>query len=170
MFTWKMHSHPTPLHKVITIGPFTKWGVYFVDCNPTLTGGHHHIIMAIDYFTKWAEAMPTMKSNGKTATFFVFNQITAQFDIPSDIVTDHGSHFQNEMIEELASKLGFIHGHSFPYYPQENGQVEAVNKSLKTILQKTVSRSNSNWHIMLYPALWAYRTSIKTATYFPLSN
>ena len=23
-----------------------------------------------------------------------------------------------------------------------------------------------NWHIMLYPALWAYRTSVKTATGF----
>jgi transposase InsO family protein len=67
---------------------------------------------------------------------------------------------------ELESKLGFIHGHSSPYYPQENGQVEAVNKSLKTFLQKTVSQSKSNWHTMLYPSLWAYRTMIKTATSF----
>jgi hypothetical protein len=170
VFTQKMRSHPTPLHPVITVGPFTKWGVDFIDCNPTSAGGHQHIIMVIDYFTKWVEAMPTIKSNGKTATFFMFNQIIARFGIPSEIVTDHGSHFQNEMMVELASKLGFRHGHSSPYYPQENGQVEAINKSLKTILQKIVSRSNSNWHIMLYPTLWAYRTSVKTATrFFPFS-
>ena len=24
-----------------------------------------------------------------------------------------------------------------------------------------------NWHIMLYPALWAYRTPVKTTTIFP---
>jgi hypothetical protein len=99
-------------------GPFTKWGVDFVDCNPTSAGGHQHIIVVIDYFTKWVEAMPTMKSDGKTAAFFVFNQIIARFGIPSEIVTDHGSHFQNEMMEELASKMGFRHGHSSPYYPQ----------------------------------------------------
>jgi transposase InsO family protein len=110
--------------------------------------------------------MPTVKSDGKTATFFVFNQIIARFGIPSEIVTDHGSHFQNEMMIELASKLEFKHDHSSPYYPQENGKVEAINKSLKTVLQKPVSRSNSNWHIMLYPALWAYRTSVKTTTDF----
>jgi transposase InsO family protein len=46
------------------------------------------------------------------------------------------------MMKELASKLGFKHGHSSPYYPQENGQVEAVNKSLKTILQKISARVN----------------------------
>jgi hypothetical protein len=119
-----MHSHPTPLHPVITVGPFTKWGVDFVDCNPTSAGGHQHIIVVIDYFTKWVEAMPTIKSDGKTVAFFMFNQIIARFRIPSEIVTDHGSHFQNEMMKELASKLGFKHGHSSPYYPQENGQVE----------------------------------------------
>jgi transposase InsO family protein len=107
-----------------------------------------------------------LNPDGKTATFFVFNQIIAWFRIPKEIVTDHGSHFQNEMMTELASKLGFTHDHSSPYYPQENGQVEAVNKSLKTILQKTVSQSKSNWHVMLYPALWAYRTMVNTSTWF----
>jgi hypothetical protein len=42
------------------------------------------------------------------------------------------------------------------YYPQENGQVEVVNKYLKSILKKTVRKSKSNWHVMLYLALWAY--------------
>jgi hypothetical protein len=73
--------------------------------------------VAVDYFTKWDEAMPTVKSDGKTAPFFVFNSSIAWFGLPSEIVTDHGSHFQNEMMEELASKLGFKHGHSSPYYP-----------------------------------------------------
>jgi transposase InsO family protein len=82
--------------------------------------------MAINYFTKWDEAMPTIKYDGKTATFFVFNQIITQFSIPSEIVIDHGNHFQNKIMEELSSKLGFRHGNSSPYYPQENGQVEAV--------------------------------------------
>jgi hypothetical protein len=39
VFTRKMHSHPAPLHPVIIINPFTKWGVDFMDCNPTLAGG-----------------------------------------------------------------------------------------------------------------------------------
>jgi hypothetical protein len=164
VFTQKMCSHPSPLHPIITIGPFTKWVVDFLDCNPTSAGGNQHIIVVVDYFTKWVEAMPTVKSDGKTVSFFVFNQIIAWFGIPSDIVIDHGNHFQNEMMEELASKLGFIHGHYSPYYTQENGQVESVNKSLKTIFQKNVSQSKFDWHIMLYPALWAYRTSVKTTT------
>ena len=94
------------------------------------------------YFTKWEEAMPTIKYDGKTATFFVFNQIIARFRIPKEIVIDHGSHFQNEMMKDIFTDHG-SHFHSSPYYPQENGQVEAVNKYLNTILQKTVSQSKS---------------------------
>ena len=41
-----------------------------------------------------------------------------------------------------------------------------MNKSLKYILQRTIAQSKMNWHIMLYLALCAYRTAIKTATGF----
>jgi hypothetical protein len=88
-----MCSHPSPLPPIIIVGPFTKWGVDFMDCNPTSTGEHYHIIVAMDYFTKWEEVMPTIKYYGNTATLFVFNQITARSEIPREIVTNHGSHF-----------------------------------------------------------------------------
>ena len=41
-----------------------------------------------------------------------------------------------------------------------------MNKSVKTILQRTIDKNRSNWHIMLYPTLWAYRILVKTATGF----
>ena len=110
--------------------------------------------------------MPTVKADGETAAYFVFNYIIAWFGIPKEIVTDHGSHFQNSMMTELYTMLGFRQEHSSSYYPQENGQVEAVNKTLKVILQRTVNASRNNWHIMLYPALWDYRANVKTATGF----
>ena len=72
-----------------------------MDYNPASARGHHHIIVAIDYFMKWAEAMPTVKFDSDTATHFVFNQIITQFGISKELVTDHGSHFQNRVMEEL---------------------------------------------------------------------
>ena len=82
-----------------------KWGIDYMKCNPVSAGGHKYIIVAVDYFTKWAEAMPTFKYNGETTAFFVFNQIIARFGIPKVIVTDHGSHFQNNMMTELTRTL-----------------------------------------------------------------
>ena len=154
------------MHPVIAIGPFSKWRIDFTTCHPPLAQGLRYIIVAIDYFTKWVEAMPTYLNDGKIGALFTFNHIIARFGVPKQLVTDHGSHFQNAMMTELSAQLGFRQEHSSPYYLQTNGQVEAVNKTLKTILHQTMDRNKSNWHIMLFPTLWAYRTSVKTATSF----
>ena len=76
-----------------------------MDFNPNSAGGHHHIIVAINYFNKWEKDIPTIKFDSEIAAHFIFNQITTRFGIPKDLVTDHGRHFQNKMMEELASKL-----------------------------------------------------------------
>ena len=47
-----------------------------------------------------------------------------------------------------------------------NGQVEAVNKTLKTIFKHIINATRSNWHIMLYPTVWAYRPNVKTTLGF----
>ena len=39
-----------------------------------------------------------------------------------------------------------------------------MDKSLKTILQRTIDKTQSHWHIMLYPAFCVYQTSVKTTT------
>ena len=104
----KKHTHPNSLHPVIVTGTFSKCGADFMCCNPTSAGGHGYIIVAIDYFTKWAESMPTYAEYGNISTFFLFNHIIAIFGVSQSIVTDHGSHFRNQMMEELSAKLGFL--------------------------------------------------------------
>ena len=41
-----------------------------------------------------------------------------------------------------------------------------MNKSLNSILQRTIELSKNNWHIVLYPSLWVYRTAVNTTTNF----
>ena len=145
-FYLKKHTHPASLHPFIVVGPFSKWGIDFRDYNPSSFGGHGYIIIAMDYFTKWAEVMPTYAEDGKTASLFLFNHVIARFGVPQSIVTDHRSHFRNQMMVELSAKLGFRHENSTPYYPQANGQVETINKVLKTMLHRMVGDHKSNWH------------------------
>ena len=108
---------PAPLHPIIFVGPFAKWGIDFITCNPHLTRGHGYIILTIDYFTKWAEAMPTFVVDGKSAATFMFNHVISHFGVLQAIITDHGSHFRNIMMIELRNQLGLRHDSSTPYYP-----------------------------------------------------
>jgi hypothetical protein len=69
-YNQKVRSHPAPLHLVVSVGPFAKWGIDFMTCHPHSAGGHGYIIVAVDFFTKWAEAMPTFDNTRKIVAFF----------------------------------------------------------------------------------------------------
>ena len=70
------------MHPFVSIGPFTKWGIDFMTYNLASSGGHGYIIVVVDYFTKWAEAMPTFNNTGQTAALFFFNHVIARFGVP----------------------------------------------------------------------------------------
>jgi hypothetical protein len=93
IFSRNKREYPTPMFPIIIVGPFTKWGIDYTTCNPLSARGHCYIIVVVDYFAKWVEAMPKFKYDEETATLFLFNQIIARFGVLREIVTDHGSHF-----------------------------------------------------------------------------
>jgi len=71
-----------PLDPVITARPFCKWGIYFMECRHAFIDGHKYIIFVVDYFTKWAEAMPTFNNTALTATRLFFNHVISRFGVP----------------------------------------------------------------------------------------
>jgi hypothetical protein len=123
-------------------------------------------MVAFDYFTKWVEAMPTFNNIVDTTTCFFFNHVISRFGVPLQLVSDHGKHLENKIFVELSSRLGFSHEFASPYCPHSNEQVEVVKKVLKTMLQHMVNKHKTNWHLMLFSALWAYHMTIKTAIGF----
>eukprot|EP00253_Pinus_taeda_P029093 PITA_29093 len=131
IFDHKMHAPPAPLHPIIVVGPFGKWGINFMTCNPHSAGGHAYIILVVDYFTKWVDVMPTFLADGKTAAILIFNHIIARFGVPQAIIIDHGSHFRNIMMTKITYQLGLHHDSSTPYYPQANA-LWAYRTSVKT--------------------------------------
>ena len=64
------------------------------------------------------------------------------------------------MCRELGSHKLF----STPGHTQANGQVEAVNKTIKDSLKKKLERLKGVWVDKLPMVLWAHRTTPKEAT------
>jgi hypothetical protein len=117
LYANKSRAQLALLHPVITVSPLCKWGIDFMTCNPPSSNGNKYIIVAVDYFTKWVEAMPTFNN---TATRFFFNHVMSRFGVPLQLVSDHRKHFENEIFVELSSRLDFSHDFTSPYYPQSN--------------------------------------------------
>ena len=67
-------------------------------------------------------------------------------------------------MQEFAKEMGFKLLTSTPYYAQANGQVEAANKVVISLIKKHVGKKPRNWHKTLDQILWACRTSPKEAT------
>ena len=92
--------------------------------NLVSANGHKYIIMAVDYFTKWAEATPTFDCKAETAVRFFFNHVITQFGVPKQLVLDNGAHFQDAVWAELSTMLKFEHQYSSSYYPRETAKLK----------------------------------------------
>lgn len=110
------------------------------------------------------EAVSLTTITGKQISSFILNYLICRYGIPQSIITDNGRPFKNQDFQELCEKFHIQHRFSTPYYPQGNGQAEASNKTILKILKKIVNEVGRDWHVQLNPALWAYRTSIRTPT------
>ena len=85
-------------------------------CNPPSCGNHKYIVVVVDYFTKWIEAMPAYDNTTEITVWFFFNHVITRFFIPKELVSDHGKHFENEIFQELSQNLGFSHDFTSLYY------------------------------------------------------
>jgi hypothetical protein len=91
-----------------------------------------HILVAIDYVSKWIEAVPTTNADSKSVCKLLKHTIFPSFGIPRVVISDGGAHFNNAQLEKLFKKYG-VHNHrvTTPYHPQANGQVGLSNREIK---------------------------------------
>ena len=149
-----------PLNNILEVELFDVWGIDFMGpFIPSLQ--NQYILVAVDYVSKWVEAVATPSNDAKTVTKFLKKHIFTRFGTPRAIISDGGSHFCNRQMKALLTKYGVTHKVATPYHPQTSGQVEISNREIKTILQKTVNQSRKDWSTKLDDALWAYRTAFK---------
>ena len=88
-----------------------------------------------------------------------------------ELVSNLGTHFDNEAIGHLMDTYKIKHRKMTPYHPQSNGQVKCVNRVIYNILTKTCNVHRTDWDKRLHSALWVYQTShkvIANATPFKL--
>ncbi|PKI07635.1 hypothetical protein CRG98_049587, partial [Punica granatum] len=120
------------------------------------------ILVAIDYFTKWIEAITLASVTAKAVACFLRRDVIARYGVPATIITDNAKNLNNKVIDELCAQFKIRHRNSIPYRPQMNGAMDATNKNIKKIIEKMMV-NYKDWHEMLPYALLAYRTSIRTS-------
>ena len=81
---------PEELTPISLPRPFTQWGVDIIGLLPTGKGVVKFAIVAVDYFTKWAEAEALTSITTQNVTRFLWKSIITRFGIQHAFVTDNG--------------------------------------------------------------------------------
>ena len=133
-----------PQNSILEVEIFDVWGIDFMGPFPS-SGNNKYILVAVDYVSKWVEAIPTPSADAYVVKRLFQKIIFLRFGIPRVVkISDGGSHFINNQFNNLLKKYGVTHKVATPYHPQTSGQVEILNREIKNILQKTVSWSRKN--------------------------
>ncbi|XP_075100253.1 uncharacterized protein LOC142176430 [Nicotiana tabacum] len=85
--------------------------------------GMKYILVAVDYVSKWVEAIALPNNEARSKTTFLKKNIFTRFGTPRAILGDGGSHFCNKAFMGLLDKYGIKHKVATPYHPQPSGQV-----------------------------------------------
>ncbi|XP_075663359.1 uncharacterized protein LOC142632934 [Castanea sativa] len=123
----------TELHKagLDIVGPF-----------PRATGNRRFVLVAVDYFTKWAEA----------------EELANIRDV------DVKRFFDSKAFQEFCNNLGIRNRYSTLAYLQSNGQAEVTNKAIVNGLKKRLEGAKGRWAEEFLSVLWAYRTTPRRST------
>jgi len=131
---------------------------------PKAPGQLEFIIVAVDYFTKWIEAVALASTTVASVKKFMWQNIICRYGLPQEIVTDRGPQFNSPILSEWCENLGIKLKIASVAHPHCNGQVESANKSIVTDLKKRLEGARGRWAEVLPLVLWANRTTIKKAT------
>ena len=104
-----------PLTNILKLELFDVWGIDFMGPFPS-SYGHKYILLAVDYVSKWVEAIPTITCDARVALRFFRSNIFSRFQTPRVVISNEGSHFCNKLFASLLAKYGVKHRVSLAYH------------------------------------------------------
>ena len=100
--------------------------------------GNKYILVIIDCFTRWLELYPVKSVDAET-TANALLQHFGRFGCPTQIVSDRGPAFVNQLIHEFIRVLDFEWALTLQYSKEENAIVERANREVLRHLRAIIN-------------------------------
>ena len=153
----EMQSIPVPNQVMVQIGV----GI----CNLPDVDGFKHLVVCIDYFSKWSEEKPLKDKSTTSVACFLYEVICRHGCIKSQI-NDQGWEFVNEVNAKLHEMTGLEQKVTSAYHPQTNGLCERQNRTIKDASVKILDGQSAEWPYVIDGVLFAHRVSKHYSTKF----
>jgi hypothetical protein len=120
-FATKPHAPASELRTIPIAWPFAQWGLDQVGPLPKSSrGSHTYLLVAIDKFSKWIEAVPVTNQEATTVVKF-FESIIYQYGIPNSIITDNGTNFTAGEFQQFTKEFDIKIKYALVVHPKSNG-------------------------------------------------
>ena len=113
----------------------------------------------MDVFSRYLFAYPTQDITAKTVARCIIDVMTRHCYLPTVILTDKGSQFRSEVVNQITQTLDIRISHASTKHAQTIGILERTHASLKTSLKISTGERRSMWHKYVQIAVMNYNTS-----------
>nr|KAG5714952.1 hypothetical protein BaRGS_000440 [Batillaria attramentaria] len=110
----------------------------------------------VDYATRYPEATPLKRIDSATVAEALY-QMWTRTGIPKVLMTDQGTQFMSDVMQQVSKLLNVHRETSPPYHAQANGLVERFNATLKQMLKRLCLERPKDWDRFIPGVLFAYR-------------
>ena len=151
-----------PLKSIPVSGPFDCIAMDFKEMDLSRSGNRYALVFQ-EYLTKWPEVYAVKDRTAPTVAGCLVDLI-CKHGVPTRIIHDRAAEFMSDVLQETARILGITQLPTSGGHPQTDGMVERLNRTLKQMLTKVVSKGGKDWDELLGPILLAYRTVPHSST------
>ena len=119
----KVQSYPLQITE-IPEQPFDKIVIDLVTECETSISRNKHILTIINHLTGWLEAFPILDMSADTiVSTFIYHYLPVHM-CPRYILSNNGTEFQEQLMDQVLQQLGIDCIFSAPYHPQSNRKLE----------------------------------------------
>ena len=146
--------------------PDRPWGRVHLDTLelPLSESGYKYLLVAIDYLSRYCILQPIPNKKAETVASAIFEQIICNFTTPHTIISDNGTEFNNEILNELCRLFNIKKINVQIYKPQANGVVERLNRKVITCLRSLINPHSITWDTWIPYVKCALNSQINSAT------
>ena len=143
---FKMPDIPMQLICMDLVGPIS----------PVTSRENRFILTCIDMLTGFTVVIPIKDKSASTVCDAYRVHIYCTFGGSTRILTDNGTEFKNEQMDELCKQLGIKRVYSPVYMPEANGRLEAWHRFFKACVAKHIRGNAAEWDEVVPLAAAAY--------------
>ena len=157
------NSSKAPLTNMPIDNRFERWHMDFIGpLKPPGTDGSRHILVMVDSFSRWCEAVPMKSQEASEVAFVLYSEIISRYGAPRKLVSDRGRNFLSKVVKALSELFNIKRHYTSSYHPQTNSTCERLNSYIQTQLKAYIAQNPSSWNRYIPGILMNYRRTPAT--------